>query len=311
MYRDKKIAIVIPAYNEERFIVQVIRAVPSFVDHIIVVDDASGDSTSQLALEVADPRVLVLKNEANQGVGGSTITGYRRALELECDVVAKADGDGQMPLDRLSSLLEPIVEDGYVYTKGNRFLEQDSLGQMPKVRLLGNIALTFLTKLASGYWQIFDPQNGFTAIDVRALKSLNLDNIYKGYFFENDMLVRLNVHGFRVRDVPMPAVYGNEKSSMRLSLVLFTFPFLLFQRLLYRIYQKYVLRDFSPIALFLGVGTLLMGGGGLFGLSQWLRRAGTGVPTPTGTVMLSVIPVILGFQLVLQALVLDINETEH
>jgi len=179
MYKERYISVVVPAYNEEHFIGQVIAEVPSLVDHIIVVDDASSDATYARAKELSDPRVILLKNSANQGVGGSTLNGYRKALELGSDIVVKVDGDGQMPLDRLPNLLDAIVDEGYDYAKGNRFLESDPLQQMPKLRLLGNVILTFLTKLASGYWHIFDPQNGFTGIQAHCLKALDLNAIHK------------------------------------------------------------------------------------------------------------------------------------
>jgi len=309
MYKGKKIFIVIPVYNEEKFVAKVIRDIPSFIDAIVVIDDASQDSTYQCVKNVGDSRVILLRNEVNQGVGGSTIKGYQKALEMESDIIIKVDGDGQMPLDRLPNLLDAIVEDGYDYAKGNRFLDEKALKQMPRNRLIGNMLLTFLTKMASGYWHIFDPQNGYTAIDTHVLKTIDLDRVHKYYFFENDMLVQLNIHNRRVKDVPMPAIYGQEKSGIRLISILIAFPRLLLQRFLYRVYQKYMLRDFSPIALFLLVGSLLLGWGVGFGIYHWIKSILTHVQASTGTVMLAVLPLILGFQLVLEAIVLDIHET--
>lgn len=309
MYKGKKIAIVIPAYNEEKFVSKVIRDIPSFVDIIVVIDDASQDSTCQFVKNVGDSRVILLRNEVNQGVGGATIKGYQKALEMESDIIIKVDGDGQMPLDRLPNLLDAIVEDGYDYAKGNRFLDDNALMQMPKNRLVGNILLTFFTKMASGYWHIFDSQNGYTAIDAHTLKVIDLDRIHKCYFFENDMLVQLNIHNCKVKDIPMPAIYGQEKSGIRITSILIAFLRLLLQRFLYRVYQKYVLRDFSPIALFLGMGSLLLGWGVGFGIYHWIKSMLTHVQASTGTVMLAVLPLILGFQLVLEAIVLDIHET--
>jgi hypothetical protein len=180
---------------------------------------------------------------------------------------------------------------------------------MPFSRWIGNMLLTFLTKLASGYWHIFDPQNGYTAIAVHALETLNLDRIYQGYFFENDMLVQLNIHNYRVKDVPVPAIYGQEVSEIRIPKILVSFSLLLLRRFWYRVYQKYILRDFSPIVLFLFTGLLLMGWGALFGGYHWWQSYRTDTPATTGTVMLAAMPFILGFQLVLQAIVLDIHET--
>jgi len=311
MYKGKKIAIVIPAYNEEKFVAKVIRDIPSFVDVIVVIDDASQDSTYRCVQKEGGSRVILIKNEVNQGVGGATIKGYQKALEMESDIIIKVDGDGQMPLDRLPNLLDAIVEDGYDYAKGNRFLDDNALMQMPKNRLIGNILLTFFTKMASGYWHIFDPQNGYTAIDAHTLKVIDLDRIHKCYFFENDMLVQLNIHNYKVKDIPMPAIYGQEKSGIRITSILIAFPRLLLQRFLYRVYQKYVLRDFSPIALFLGMGSLLLGWGVGFGIYHWIKSILTHVQASTGTVMLAVLPLILGFQLVLEAIVLDIHETSR
>ncbi len=309
MYKEKKVAVVVPAYNEEHFIGQVIDSIPAFVDQIIVVDDGSSDRTYDHVKELSNSRIVLLRNSTNQGVGRSTINGYRKALELGSDIVVKVDADGQMPLDHLPNLLDAIVDEGYDYVKGNRFLESAPLKQMPKLRLLGNIVLTFLTKLASGYWHIFDPQNGFTAIHARCLRAIDLGQVHKRYFFENDMLVQLNIHNFRVKDVSMPAIYGQERSGIRITSTFITFPWLLLRRFLHRIYQKYVLRDFSPIALFLGAGSLLLGWGVGFGIYLWIKSTLTHVQTSTGTVMLAVLPLILGFQLVLEALVLDIQET--
>jgi glycosyltransferase involved in cell wall biosynthesis len=309
MYKEQVVTAVLPGYNEANHIGQVIETMPEFVDHIIVVDDCSEDGTVEAATAAGDPRLIVLTTSHNQGVGGATVMGYQRAMELESDIIAKMDGDGQMDPAYLSSLLDAITEQGYDYAKGNRFLASESLALMPKHRLFGNIALTFLTKMASGYWHIFDPQNGYTAIRTGALRVLDLNTIHKRYFFENDMLVHLNFFGFRVKDVAIPARYGKEESSMSVFKVSTTFPLLLVRRYFHRIYQKYVLRDFSPIALFLFLGLILFFWGALFGLYLWIETAISGIATPTGTIMLALLPLVLGFQLLLEAIVLDVQET--
>lgn len=300
---------VVPAYNEARHVGQVIQTMPAIVDRIIVVDDCSSDDTTAAALAVGDARVVALQTPENQGVGGATIYGYRRALELGADLIVKMDADGQMLPEYLSHLLDALIDEGFDYAKGNRFLASEALSFMPKHRLFGNIVLTFLTKLASGYWHIFDPQNGYTAIRATALRVLNLDRLHRRFFFENDMLVHLNFVRSRVKDVAIPARYADEKSHLNLMGVTMTFPFLLVRRFLRRVYEKYILRDFSPIALFLILGTLLFGWGLGFGIYLWVHAVITGIATPTGTIMLSLLPLILGFQLLLQALVLDIQET--
>jgi len=311
MYKNHRIAVVAPAFNEAKLIGRVIGTIPEFVDHVIVVDDCSRDDTFAAAQAEAcgGGRVIVLQTRENGGVGCATMLGYGKALESGAQVIVKMDGDGQMPPEYLPALLDAIIEGNYDYAKGNRFLASESLRAMPRHRIFGNIVMTFMTKLASGYWHIFDPQNGYTAITADALRSLNLSEIYPRYFFENDMLVHLNLRRARVKDVAMPARYGEELSSVNLFKVGVTFPLLSLRRFAKRIYQNYVLRDFSPIALFLLLGAALFGWGFLFGAYLWIKSIVTGHPTPTGTIMLSVLPLILGFQLLLQAIVLDIQET--
>jgi len=309
MYKEHIISTVVPAHNESRHVGQVIHTMPGFVDQIIVVDDCSQDGTSEAAVASGDARVIVLRTPSNQGVGGAVVLGYRKAIEMRADIVVKMDGDGQMSPEYLPSLLDMIIDQGYDYAKGNRFLAGESLREMPKRRLFGNIALTFLTKLASGYWHIFDPQNGYTAIKAEVLNALDLEAIHKRFFFENDILVHLNLLNFRVKDVAMPARYGEEISDVSLVGIGMTFPLLLLRRYFRRVYQKYVLRDFSPIALFLVIGAVLFCWGALFGCWIWIKSYFTQHPTSTGTIMLALLPLILGFQLLLQSFVMDIQET--
>jgi glycosyltransferase involved in cell wall biosynthesis len=282
---------------------------PSFVDQIIVVDDCSTDRTYDTVKNARDKRTQLLSSGHNRGVGGATLLGYKKALDAGADIVVKMDADGQMRPEYLDKLIDPLIEDGFDYAKGNRFLMAEFLPQMPKTRLFGNIVMTFMTKLASGYWHIFDPQNGYTAIRAETLRGLNLSAVHERYFFENDMLCQLNLQNARVKDVPIPAKYAGEVSSMSLLRVAFTFPVLLFRRFLARIVYKYVVRDFSPIALFLFLGSLLFTWGVLFGAYIWVRSIVTDDFNSAGTVMLSVLPLILGFQLLLQAIVLDIQQT--
>ncbi len=309
MYKNQRIAVVVPAYNEARHVGEVLGTMPEYVDHVIAVDDCSTDDTLAVIKSSADARVFALQTEGNQGVGGATLAGYAKALELGCDTVVKMDGDGQMSPEHLHLLLDAVAEQGYDYAKGNRFLAGESLALMPRHRLFGNVVLTFVNKLASGYWHVFDPQNGYTAIRAEMLRRLDLRSIHRRYFFENDMLIALNFHNARVRDVAIPALYGEEQSDLNPFKVSVTFPLLFVPRLWRRVYQKYVLRDFSPIALFLAVGFLLFAWGFAFGLYTWIKSNLTGHPTPTGTIMLALLPLILGFQLLLQAIVLDIHET--
>jgi dolichol-phosphate mannosyltransferase len=309
MYRGRKIAVVIPAYNVAQYIESVVKGIPEFVDEIIIVNDGSTDQTAAILGGIQDPRVTIESREVNQGLGRAMVAGYSQAVKRAADVVVKMDGDGQMDPQYLPALLDPIIADGYTYTKGNRFLDAEELNHMPKVRLIGNYLLTFLTKLVSGYWNIFDPQNGFVAIDANMLRKLPLEKLARRYFFENDMLVQLNVLRARVKDVPIPAVYGSEHSSMRLTQVLWTFPIYLFHRFWYRIYQKHILREFSPIALFWVFGSLLLSWGVAFGAYHWAKSILSGRVASTGTVMLSVLPLILGFQLALQAILIEIQDS--
>lgn len=309
MYKNHRVAVVAPSHNEAGFIGQVIGTMPDFVDGIIVVDDGSQDGTSQVAASTGDPRVVVLRTPTPRGVGGATLTGYRKALELCADIVAKMDGDAQMRPEYLCHLLDAIIDGNYDYGKGNRFLAARSLGKMPRHRLIGNVALTFMTKFMSGYWHIFDPQNGYTAVKAEVLRALDFDRIHPGYFFENDMLIHLNLLDARVKDVAIPARYGKEESGISAWGTGVTFPLLMIRRFFYRIYRKYVLLDFSPIALFLFLGLGLFIWGALFGAYVWARSTITQHAATTGTVMFSVLPLIMGFQLLLQAIVLDIQQT--
>ena len=282
---------------------------PGYVDKIIVVDDCSTDDTFGIASASLDPRVIVMRTAHNGGIGEAMCLGYQKALDLGGQVLVKMDGDGQMEPEHLALLLDGLIEKGYDYAKGNRFLHSEAIHQMPAIRIIGNIVLTFLTKAASGYWHIFDPQNGYTAIRADALRSIALEKLDRRFFFENDVLVHLNIQNFRVIDIPMPARYGDEVSHVSISKTLLSFPPLLIRRFIRRVFQKYILRNFSPVALFLLLGLPIFAWGVLFGAYLWVHSMVTGTPTPTGGIMLSLVPIVLGFQLTLQAIVLDIQET--
>jgi glycosyltransferase involved in cell wall biosynthesis len=311
MYAGRKVAVVIPAYNVAKCVEGVIKGIPEFVDEIIVVNDAATDETGEVLGRVEDARLRVVYHPVNQGVGGAMITGFTLALDCGADVVVKMDGDGQMDPWYLPALLDAIVVEGYAYAKGNRFLDEEQLRRMPKVRLIGNYLLTFWTKLVSGYWQVFDPQNGFVAVDAGTLRKLPLGRLARRYFFENDMLVHLNVVRAKVKDVAIPARYGEERSSMRLKHVVATFPVYLGRRFWYRIYQKYILRDFSPVAMFWVCGAFLLSWGVGFGVYHWIKSSWSGHVASTGTVMLSALPLILGFQMALQAILIEIQESSR
>jgi glycosyltransferase involved in cell wall biosynthesis len=241
MYKDKNIAVVIPAYNEEKYIAHTIYTIPYFVDHIYVVDDASTDNTYKIAARVSSQngKLNVLHRKQNGGVGAAIITGHKIAMIDGSDVVAIMAGDGQMDPSILYKIIEPVVQGKADYAKGNRLTNHQHLKEMPAWRIFGNILLTYLEKMASGYWHISDPQNGYTAISARALRNLNLDKVEKGFAFENDILVKLNVIGAQVIDVPHPAIYHEQQSKIRYTSFIGRTSWLLIKDFLWRLYTEY------------------------------------------------------------------------
>jgi len=240
-------------------------------------------------------------------VGGAMIAGYRRACELGCEVAVKVDADGQMDPRHIERLIAPILAGQADYAKGFRFHDPATLQRMPKVRVLGNIGLSFLAKNASGYWNIFDPANGYTAIHRAALERLDLSQIQRNYFFETDMLIHLYLIGAVVRDVYLPTHYGDEQSHLSVGRTLVTFPWKLWRAFLRRIIWRYFISDYSAASLLLTAGLPVFLFGLVFGLVVWIHNSGLGIATPTGTVMLAVVPFILGFQMLLQALAIDVG----
>ena len=305
MYRGVCVAAVVPAYREEAHIADVIKTMPDLVDHIVVVDDASPDATAQAALDTRDPRLHLIRHEHNQGVGSAKRDAHRAALELGADIDVVMDGDGQMDPAHLPSLLDPVI-DGFGFAKGNRFFSFGSSAGMPRHRVLGNVVLSFLTKSASGYWHVFDPQNGYTAIRADVLRRLPLDRIASGYSYENDLLVYLNILDVPVADVPIPALYAQEHSSIRLWRVVPELSWELFRGFWRRIWWKYLVWSFSPVALLMLAGLLLIAAGSVDGL--FVSVMSIGAPEPSaGTVMLAVVPFVVGVQTLLVALQLDIQ----
>jgi glycosyltransferase involved in cell wall biosynthesis len=308
MYRGLTVATVVPAHNESLLIGKTIGTMPEFVDHIIVIDDCSKDDTSEKALAVGDPRLILIRHEKNTGVGGAILDGHRRALEVKADVSVVMAGDAQMDPDYLSDLLDPIADGDVEFTKANRFYSRTSFTGMPKYRIFGSVILSFMTKAASGYWHLFDPQNGYTATATSALRRINLDRVAIGYEFENDLLIRLNIANVRACDVPVPAVYGEEVSGMRMHKVIPALSGLLFRGFWRRIMIKYVLQSFSPVALLLFSGIALFGFGFLFGIGVVLYRIVDGGTPSAGTVLLAVAPVLAGLHLIINSWLLDIQE---
>src|SRR5215216_7049 len=303
------IAAVIPCYRVEQEIQAVLQMIPSYIKHIIVVDDASPDSTADHVTLAAkeDGRILLIRHPSNQGVGGAMATGYRKALELEAQVVVKIDGDGQMDMDHLPKLLQPLLDGRADYTKGNRFRDFKSLQQMPFIRRVGNMGLAFLAKAATGYWHIFDPTNGFNAVRSEVLAQIPLEKIDRSYYFETSMLANLYLIGAVVKDIPMPARYQGEVSSLLVHRILFTFPLKLFGTFLRRLLLKNFIYDFSMGSIYLLTGLPLLFFGLSFGIYKWIQYASIGVPAPTGTVMLPTLSVLLGIQLLLSAIEIDLR----
>jgi glycosyltransferase involved in cell wall biosynthesis len=306
VFNGARIAAVVPAYREEAHIARVVQTMPEFIDHIVIVDDCSPDDTSGVVRRLNDRRVHLIRHEENQGVGGAIITGHRAAIELGADVNVVMAGDAQMDPDRLPELLEPVTTGGYGFAKANRFFAPESFSGMPRYRVFGNIVLSFMTKMASGYWHLFDPQNGYTATRTDVLRRVPLERVAKRYSFENDLLIHLNILQVPAVDVPIPALYGNEVSSIKLRRVVPELLDLLTRGFWRRIWYRYVLWSFSPIALLLAMGIALFGIG--VGVSLWIAFvvASTVVAT-AGTVMLAALPLMIGTQMLISALQLDIQ----
>ena len=301
--------VMIPAYNEAHHIGDVLASIPAFVRSIVVVDDCSKDGTAAVVatLAEANPRIVLVRHEKNQGVGGAMVSGFRRALELNAQVVVKMDGDGQMDPKYLEELVRPLVSGEADFAKGNRFHDFRALAKMPILRRAGNMGLSFLTKGAVGYWNCFDPCNGYLAIRGEVLAAVPLDALHRSYFFETSLLSQLYLLGAVIRDIPMPAIYGNEVSHLSITRVLLEFPPKLLSCLLRRLVLKNFLYDFSMESIFLVTGLPLLLLGVLYGGTAWLLNLYHGTAAATGTVVIPAMLIILGFQLILSAVGEDLR----
>lgn len=311
IFRKYSIAIVIPAYRVENGIQEVLMELPYYAKHIIVVDDASPDATAEAVKIIAknDRRIILIEHDKNQGVGGAMRTGFYKALELGAQIVVKVDGDGQMDLSHLPEMLTPLIEGRADYAKGNRFRDFQALRQMPLIRRIGNMGLSFLVKAATGYWNIFDPTNGFIAIRANVLAQLPLDRIDRSFFFETSMLANLYMIGAVIGDVPMPARYRGETSNLSIRRTLFEFPLKLLRTFLRRLFIKYMIHDFSMASIYLLSGFPLLLFGLIFGSIKWADYAMRDIPAPTGTVMLPTLSVLLGIQFLIAAIEIDLRST--
>jgi len=306
---ELKIAVIIPCYKVKQTVVDVISKIGPEVCSIYVVDDACPDMTGMYVANkcATNTRVEVLYHKNNQGVGGAVITGYRAAISDNHDILVKIDGDGQMNPALIPSFITPIKTGEADYTKGNRFFNIEDVQGMPAARLFGNAALSFVSKLSCGYWNVFDPTNGFTAIHAAIAKKLPLDKISKRYFFESDILFRLNCLRAKVLDIPMVACYGNEKSNMKIRVIIPEFCLKHLTNIVKRIFYNYFLRNFSIASLELILGLAFLTFGITFGLYEWLQSTITEIPATSGTVMLASLPIILGLQFLLAFINYDIT----
>jgi glycosyltransferase involved in cell wall biosynthesis len=307
MLEGKRVAVVVPAFDEERLVGETIRGIPEFVDRIYVVDDASRDGTSSQAKTVGDPRVQLLRHERNSGVGAAIATGYRRSLEDGIDVTCVMAADNQMDPAELRALAEPVARGEVEYAKANRLVSGEAWKVIPRTRYLGNAVLSLLTKIASGYWHVADSQAGYTALSAEALRRLDLDRLYPRYGFPNDVLVHLNVQNARVRDVPSRPIYDvGERSGIKLRSVVPRISWLLFKAFWWRMGQKYVIRDFHPLVFFYSFGVVMLVAGFVLGLVELVLRIAGNAITPASIVLVAVL-LIAGLQMTLFAMWFDME----
>ncbi|WP_089397898.1 glycosyltransferase family 2 protein [Noviherbaspirillum humi] len=298
--QEDRIAVVIPSYRVTRHIANVVARMPALVWRIYIVDDACPDASGKFAEETLhDPRIRVLYHAENQGVGGAVMTGYRAAIEDGAEVIVKIDGDDQMDPGLIQQFIDPILAGEADYTKGNRFFDLEEIRAMPGIRLFGNAVLSFMAKFSTGYWDLFDPTNGYTAIHADIARHLPFDRISKRYFFETDILFRLNTLRAVVVDVPMDAKYGDEVSNLKISKVAGEFLVKHIRNFGKRIFYNYYLRDMSVASVELPIGLFLFVFGVVFGGYHWIKSAEAGIATPAGTVMLAALPILVGLQMIL------------
>lgn len=313
MYQNKQIAVVVPCYNEESQIEQVIATIPDYIDAIVVIDDVSRDNTVKVIerAQQGNPKVVLIKHDKNQGVGGAIASGYKWARDNNMDIAVVMAGDGQMDPDELPKLIEPIVNGETDYTKTNRLFYGDAFNQIPKVRYFGNSILSLLTKIASGYWHIADSQSGYTAIGKEPLQLIDWDKMYKRYGQPNDLLVRLNIYNFRVRDIITKPVYNvGEKSKMKVHHVVFTIGWLLIKQFFFRLKEKYVIRDFHPLVFFYFFGFFLMAASvPLFVRFMYFWIAFNHIPKVNFLAWM--FAVIMGIQFILFAMWFDMDNNKH
>jgi dolichol-phosphate mannosyltransferase len=311
MDNQAQIAVIIPCYNVSATIRSVLASIGTEVNRIYCVDDASRDNTAAVIHEEAltDKRIVLIRRESNGGVGAATMTGYSAALADDADILVKIDGDGQMDPRYIGRFVAPLLESSADYVKGNRFFNIETVQSMPPLRIIGNAGLSFFTKLSTGYWNIFDPTNGYTALAANVARTLPLKKLHQRYFFESDLLFRLAVNRAKIVELPLVSFYDQENSNLNELRCLATFPILHIRNLLKRIAYNYLLRNFSVASLNLLAGLALTLFGFVFGVVQWHRSEELGIAATAGTVMLSALPFMLGIQLLLSFLAHDVAMT--
>lgn len=307
-FRDMPIAVVIPAYKCKGQIVSVVESVPAYVRSIFVVDDCCPDGTGRFVRDqVKDPRVNILFNDVNLGVGGATLKGFAAARKGGAEILVKIDGDGQMDPSLVAQFSKPIQEGLADYTKGNRFVNFETLGGMPKTRLFGNLMLSFLTKFSTGCWSVFDPTNGYVAMHGSLVHRLDISKVSQRYFFETDMLFRLNLMRAVIVDIPMYSVYGDEESHLKISKILPEFIFKHVRNFCKRIVYQYFLKDFNFGTLQFVLGSILLTFGSLWSSWHWYLSYISGEGASVGTVMVGLLPILMGFQLLLGFFSYDVS----
>ncbi|MFQ5575669.1 MAG: glycosyltransferase family 2 protein [Anaerolineae bacterium] len=314
MFNGKSVGVVVPVYNEAALIGRVIETMPDCVDKIVAVDDASRDGTADIIRRYQTQlgeRLVLIEHSRNQGVGGAIASGYKWCRDHALDIAVVMAGDAQMDPADLPNMLAPVAAGEADYAKGNRLFTGAAWQTIPRVRYLGNSMMSLLTKIASGYWHVADSQSGYTAINLAALQTINWDRMYKRYGQPNDLLVRLNIFNFRVRDVPIRPVYGiGETSGVKPLRMIPKLSWLLFKLFLYRMVQKYVIRDFHPLLFFYGMGSVLFPAGFIFGLYLLVKRLTTGPIAPTSA-LFAVFLVIMGLQFLFFAMWFDMDYNKH
>lgn len=311
MFEGKRVAVVVPAFDEEQLVAETIAGIPAFVDRIVVVDDCSRDETARRVEALADPRVTLIRHQRNGGVGAAILTGYAHCREEAYDVTCVMAADNQMDPTELEHLVAPVARGDAEYAKANRLASGEAWTLIPRSRYLGNAVLSLLTKVASGYWHVADSQAGYTALSLDALRKLDLDRIYRRYGFPNDMLVHLNVQNARVRDVVSRPIYGvGERSGIRIHAVAPRISWLLFKGFWWRLKEKYVIRDFHPLVFFYALGALMTTVGLGLGAIVAVSRIVGGNEITTATVVLVALLLIAGTQFSLFAMLFDKEEND-